>query len=474
MLKVLFVEPPKDFWFVMGEYIPPPFGVLALAGYLLREDPEIDVEVVDSQSEGLDWARLEARIARAAPDIVAPSGLSTANAFHAIRVCQLAKMINPSICTVVGGQHFTALAEETLRRYPEVDFIVRGEGEVTFTELVDVLKTRRDPISVLGITYRKDTEIIHNSDRVLICDLDTLPSPAYHLVEKHMKGYYFALMAEKETPFAIIEGSRGCSHDCAYCSQSPFWRQTQRVKSPKLIVDEIEHLNRTYGSRFFWFTDDYFSLGYRTEEICRGIKEQALNIQWFCQARCDDIVAHADILPLLRDAGCVWMLVGFDNPSPEVLDSFRRFGVNPDNAKKAVDLLRQNGIFSQGTFIIGHRSDSTESVEALRKYADWLDPDIATFMVLTPFPGTEVYSEAKQNGWIEDKNWANYDMIHAVMPTEHLSRLQVQEELHRCYDDFFGSWPRRYRGIGSKNPFTRRTYLYLAQKAITTGLRNLF
>jgi anaerobic magnesium-protoporphyrin IX monomethyl ester cyclase len=113
-------------------------------------------------------------------------------------------------------------------------------------------------------------------------------------------------------------------------------------------------------------------------------------------------------------------------------------------------------------------------VEALRKYADWLDPDIATFMVLTPFPGTEVYSEAKQNGWIEDKNWANYDMIHAVMPTEHLSRLQVQEELHRCYDDFFGSWPRRYRGIGSKNPFTRRTYLYLAQKAITTGLRNLF
>ena len=458
----------------MGEYIPPPFGILALAAYLLRAYPEVVVEVVDSQSEGLDWSRLEKRIAGEAPDLVAPSGLSTANAFHSIRVCQLVKKINPKIYTVVGGQHFTALTEETLRIYPEVDFIVRGEGEVTFTELVNTLNTHGSPESLSGISYRRGNEIVHNPDRALICDLDTLPSPAYQLVSKHMKGYYFALMAEKETPFAIIEGSRGCSYKCAYCSQSPFWRQTQRTKSSKHILDEIEYLYKTFGSRFFWFTDDYFTLGARAEEICRGLKERNLDIQWFCQARCDDIVVNADILPLLREAGCVWMLVGFDNPSPEVLNSFRRYGINRDNAKKAVNLLREHGVFSQGTFIIGHRSDTRESVEALRRYADWLDPDIATFMALTPYPGTEVYSEAKQSGWIEDENYANYDMIHAVMPTEHLSRIQVQEELYRCYNDFFGSWPRRYRGIGSKNLFTRRTYLYLAKKAITTGLRNLF
>ncbi|MFP3950831.1 MAG: hypothetical protein ACLFVP_01605 [Candidatus Bathyarchaeia archaeon] len=109
----------------------------------------------------------------------------------------------------------------------------------------------------------------------------------------------------------------------------------------------------------------------------------------------------------------------------------------------------------------------------MREYADWLDPDIATFMALTPFPGTEVFNVAEEEGWIEDYNWSHYDMIHAIMPTEHLTENQVQEDLYRCYEDFYGSWPRRYRGLRSYNPITRRTYLYLAKQTILTGLKQL-
>lgn len=473
-MRVLFVEPPKDFWFIMGQYIPPPFGILTLAGYLEKAVPEVDVKIVDSQAEELDWSGLEKRIEDYKPDLVAPSSLSTANAFLALRTAQLTKSINPATKTVLGGQHFTALPEETLRKYPDVDYIVRGEGEETLAELVNALSLGIDPIDVRGIALRFREDVRINEDRPLICDLDSLPYPAYHRVARHMKSYYFSLMAEKEKPFAIVEGSRGCSHRCSYCSQSPFWRHSQRRKTPKRIADELEHLNNTYGSALFWLTDDYFRLDTEAEKLADEIIRRGLKISWFCQARCDDIMKNRANLQRLKEAGCTWMLVGFDTPSPGTLLNFRRDGINSDVAKEAVNTLRENDIFSQGTFIIGERKDGRATIKALREYADWLDPDIATFMALTPYPGTEIYDEAVSRGWIEDENWAHYDMVHAIMPTENLTREEVQEELHRCYDEFFGNWSRRFRGMGSKNPYTRRTYQYLARQAIMTGLRSLF
>jgi anaerobic magnesium-protoporphyrin IX monomethyl ester cyclase len=176
----------------------------------------------------------------------------------------------------------------------------------------------------------------------------------------------------------------------------------------------------------------------------------------------------------MKKAGCIWTLVGFDNPSKKVLRDFRRTQLNKYEGRRAIELLRDNGIFSQGTFIIGHRKDSHESIEAVREYSDYLDPDIASFFILTPFPGTEIFEKARKLGWIEDYNWANYDMVHALMPTEHLTMMEVQEELYKCYDSFFGSWPRRYRGISSSNPITRRTYTYLAKQALLTELKSLF
>ena len=473
-MKVLFVEPPKDFWFILGQYIPPPFGILTLAGYLEKTVPEVEVEIVDSQAEGLDWDGLEKRIANFKPDLVAPSGMSTANAFLTLRTAQLSKSINPATKTVLGGQHFTALSKETLRKYSEVDYIVRGEGEETLAELVRSLSLEMDPTDIRGIALRSRDGIQINEDRPFICDLDSLPYPAYHLVARHMKSYYFSLMAEKETPFAIVEGSRGCSHECSYCSQSPFWKYSQRRKTPKRIADELEYLNKTHGSSLFWLTDDYFRLDTNAEELASEIVRRGIKISWFCQVRCDDIVKKKAVLKRLKESGCVWMLVGFDTPNPLTLLNFRRDGINSDVAKEAVNALRENEIFSQGTFIIGERKDSKATIKALRQYADWLDPDIATFMALTPYPGTEIYDEAVSRGWLEDENWAHYDMIHAIMPTENLTREEVQEEIYHCYDEFFGNWSRRFRGMDSKNPYTRRTYQYLARQAIMTGLRSLF
>ena len=139
-----------------------------------------------------------------------------------------------------------------------------------------------------------------------------------------------------------------------------------------------------------------------------------------------------------------------------------------------MDILKKNDVFAQGTFIIGERKDTHESMQELRDYVESVDPDLAIFMILTPFPGTDLYDRARENGWIEEENWSNFDMIHAVMPTETLTRKEVQEELYNCYRSFYGSMSRRFKGLFSRNPFKRRTYRYLASQGLLIELRKLF
>jgi anaerobic magnesium-protoporphyrin IX monomethyl ester cyclase len=191
------------------------------------------------------------------------------------------------------------------------------------------------------------------------------------------------------------------------------------------------------------------------------------------QARSDDIIAYQHVLPKMRKAGNRWILTGLENNSTQTLQGWRK-PIKPSDSKTAMNLLKRNDIFSQGSFIIGERKDTHESLEALRNFVDDVDPDIALFMVLTPYPGTEIYEAAKRNGWIEDTNWANYDMVHAIMPTETLTRHEVQEELYKCYRSFYGSTNRRIRGLFSLNSFKRKTYRYVANQVVLTTLRNMF
>ncbi len=473
-MKVLFVEPPKEYWFVMGEYLPPPLGILGLAAYLESQDKAVEIEVLDCQAKGLGWKEFEKHIESYNPDIVAPSALATCNAYTVLRVVETAKQVNPNIKTVVGGQHFTATAEESLQNYPEIDVVVRGEGEQTFAELVQELKKKKPALSdVKGISYRQGGSVVHNPRRPLIENLDDLPLPGYHFVEDCMGKYHFTMMAGAKQ-YALIEGSRGCPHKCTFCSQWKHWNGTWRLKSAKRIADEFEYCYNEFGSSFLWLTDDNFGLGKHANDLCDEIVKRGIadEIIWFMQVRCDDIIKHQDILPKMIKAGNRWMLVGIESGNVATLESFHK-KINPSDAEQAMRLLKENDIFAQATLIIGERKDSAESIAKLREFVNQIDPDLAIFMILTPFPGTELYETAKQSGWLEDSNWANYDMTHAIMPTETLSRREVQEELYNCYRSFYGSMSRRFKGLFSTNKLKRRTYRYLASQGLLKALRDL-
>ena len=474
-MRVLFVEPPKDFWFVMGEYLPPPLGLLQLASFLEKMDKETEIEVVDCQAEGLDWRAFEKRIESFDPDIVASSGFGTCNAYTTVRALATAKKVKPEALTVTGGQHFTATAQETLETYPEVDVIVRGEGEQTLVQLVRAHRERKPFSQVQGISFRHDGEVIHNASRSLIQNMDELPLPGYHFIENLIHRYHFKMMAGSKTRYALIEGSRGCPHRCSFCSQWKHWQGTWRTRSAKRIADEMEFCYTNYGTRFLWLTDDNFLLGKTANDLCEEIMRRGLadDVMWFLQARCDNIVEHEGLLSKMRRAGVRWILLGIESNSGLTLERYNK-DLSPESARRAIRLLKQNDIFAQGTFIIGERRDTAQSIESLREFANDLDPDLVIFMVLTPFPGTDIYQAAKSNGWIEDKNWANYDMIHAIMPTETLSREEVQGELYRCYRSFYGSLNRRLTGIFSQNELKRKTFRYLASQSLLKQMRDLF
>jgi anaerobic magnesium-protoporphyrin IX monomethyl ester cyclase len=474
-MKIMLVEPPKDTWFVMGEYLPPPLGILQLASYIDVNNEGLDIQVLDCQAQGIDWRGLEDRVQSFQPDVFAPSALATCNVYTCAWAVEIAKNVFPESMTVVGGQHFTALPTESLEAYGEIDVVVRGEGEVTFSELIRAHESGAPLTDVRGISFRHNQKIVHNEIRPLIPSLDDLPLPGYEFVEDFVSKYHFKMMAGPEAGYAMIEGSRGCPHRCTFCSQWKHWVGTYRAKSPKRIAEEMEYCFERFGIRFIWLTDDNFGLNRRTEELCDEITARDLQdeVLWFMQARADDILKNQDLIPKMQRAGNHWILAGLESDSPQTLDSYGK-ALDPSESRAAMDVLKENGIFAQGTFIIGDRKDTHESMQELRRYVESVDPDLAIFMILTPFPGTDLYDEARKNGWIEEENWSNFDMIHAVMSTETLTRMEVQEELYNCYRGFYGSMGRRLKGLFSRNPFKRRTYRHLASQGLLIELRKLF
>jgi anaerobic magnesium-protoporphyrin IX monomethyl ester cyclase len=474
-IKILFVEPPKDLWFVMGQYLPPPLGILQLAAYLEQFNKNVEIEVLDCQAKDVDWRGLEKYIESTNPDIVAPSGLATCNAYTTIRAVEIAKKVNPKILTIVGGSHFTTTAYESLEAYPEIDVIIRGEGEQTLLELVTAYGEEKPLATITGVSFKHDGKVYDTPQRPLLDNLDELPYPGYHFVEDVVHKYHFKMMADSSKRYALIEGSRGCPYNCTFCSQCVYWQRTWRGKSPKRIADEMQFLYDNYGMKFLWLTDDNFGLKKHTRELCDELISRGLanDIMWFMQARCDEIATHQALLPALREAGNRWILLGVESSNESTLDAFNK-KIMPSDSQKAIKLLKAHDIFTQAMVIIGERKDSAESIAHLRASVNEMDPDLAIYTILTPFPGTKIYEEAKRNGWIEDTNWAHYDMTHAIMPTEHLSLMQVQEELYNCYRSFYGSLPRRLRGVFSPNALKKRAYRHLAGQGVLQELKNLF
>jgi anaerobic magnesium-protoporphyrin IX monomethyl ester cyclase len=423
-LHVTLVNPP----YPKGAHQHPPFTPLGL-GYLaaVLEKNKYEVDVIDCQALRLSYDDFKIELSKRQPDIVGMTS-TTLTYKSALRIAKIAKEVHPKCLTVLGGVHVTFWDDKALQECPDLDVVVRKEGENTILELVQKLETGKSFSGVLGITYRKDGKIVKNADRPYIEDLDSLPFPAHHLwpIERLRKygNVIFPLMT-----------SRGCIFWCEFCSAVRMFGRRFRMRSPKNVVDELEYLHNTYGADNFTFYDDTFTINQpRTAEICKEIINRKLKIQWDCETRVDMVTK--ELLLTMREAGCYAIWYGVESGSQRIIDAMGK-GFSLKQVMRAFKWAKEAGLMVVAGTILGSPGETKETAWETIKFVERLNPDDVGFYIATPYPGTPMYDLVKEKGWLRVTDFDKYDTATPIFELPTLSMQELREIREQAFQRFY-------------------------------------
>jgi anaerobic magnesium-protoporphyrin IX monomethyl ester cyclase len=469
-MRFLLVDPPHKIWTILRAWVPSP-GCLQLLAYLEREG--LDIDYMDCTLNENPWKDLEEKIRREKPDVVGISVICTAFIYDGMDAANLIKTASPQSTIIMGGEHPTFMAEETLRDCPAIDFICVGEGEVTLAEFLRAVQRKeQDFSSILGLAYLNEKgEFIYTGDRPFIEDLDTLPIPAYHLAK--MDHPYVNLPSEGRRGLAV-NFSRGCLWDCTFCSESAFYRKTWRKRSPKRIADELELLKEKYHRDTFYVGDNTFNV---TKEQGAGFIEEMLKRKtdqhFWLQSRADLVIRDEDLLEGYREAGVYQFMMGLEYHKESVLRDIRK-RQSVEQVRKAMELLKKHKMMVMATLMIGHWDETEEDrkvfLKFFGKYVDHFGLNL-----ITPLPGTPLFYEMKEEGRISDWDYRNYDYLHAIMPTKEADHLEqvnlIYKEIMKCY-----YWrPKELLKLFSSNPILRHHHrFYITKVAFNIMMHEIF
>lgn len=354
-MRVLLIFPPATEKFDPATLTPyPPLGLLYLASSLRQA--KIDVQILDCVVEKLNFSSALLRIKEFNPDIVGISVL-TSMRYSAFELAKQIKHSMPNVTIVVGGSHATALHQRILEKIPQIDIVVRGEGEIILRDLV----LTGDRNKVKGISYRDEKgRIVINEDRQEVQDLDSLGLPAYDLVP--MNRYFkFAstFRITKRFPSAHILTSRGCVAKCIFCTTSKFWKKI-RLHSPEYVIENMKHLINNYGVNDLMIFDDTFPISLQwLEKFYCLYKENNLDLSYRCFSRVTMITQRS--ITLLKKTGCYYILFGIESGSPKILSSLKKY-INVGQIKHAVALTRSEGVSLGGFFMVGFPNETSDDV----------------------------------------------------------------------------------------------------------------
>jgi anaerobic magnesium-protoporphyrin IX monomethyl ester cyclase len=406
----------------------PPFPPLGL-GYLaaVLEKNQYKVDIIDCQVMKLTHEDFRIEISKRQPGIVGIT--STTRTYNSgLQIARIAKRAHPNCLTVFGGPHITFWDDNALEECPELDIVVRKEGEYTLLELVQRIEKDEDYSDVIGTTCRKNGKIIKNPDRPYIENLDELPFPARHL-------WPLEQIRRVEDIFYLTT-SRGCVYWCEFCAAVRMFGRRYRMRSPKNVVDEIEFLCKTYGARTFTFCDDAFTVEQtRTAELCRQIKERGLDIIWNCGTRVDMITK--ELLLKMQAAGCVSVWFGVESGSQHVLNEMKK-GISTEQTKRAIGWVRELGLKPVPNVLIGFPGETEESAWRTIRFAEKISPDdISMFNIATPLPGTPMFDFVKANDWVRIFDFTLYDCATPIFETPTLSMNQLAKLYQMAFQSFY-------------------------------------
>lgn len=438
--RVLLLTPPYHTGIIeiTGKW--PPLSLVYLAGALRGAGHSVEIYDIMTKNHTLEEAR--DRIIAFQPEVVM-IGAFTASINAALETLRVVKQELPQVITAVGGIHATFCWEEILEEWdPWVDLVVVGEGEVTVVELLSVLETSAWPgnktalAGIPGIAYRQDSQIVKTAERQLVANIDKLV-PAWDLLE--WNDYYYRITGEC---LAVVGSSRGCPHKCSFCSQYKFWCSTYRERSPESFVDELESLRDNYGAQMCMLADEYPTYNReRFEAILDLIIARDLGMHFSMETRVEDILRDEGILDKYRRAGIIHVYVGVESTHQKVLDLFHKES-KVDNGKLAIRLLNEAGIITECSFILGHPEETRESVDETLQQAIEYNPDLAHFLMITPWPYADIYKELEP--LIMERDYSKYHLVHPIIQPKNLTREELWEKVIDCFAQFYKHKTKQY------------------------------
>ena len=461
-MRILLVEPPKAPWLMMGDVVAPPLGLAQLAGCL--ELAGIPVEILDASALEIGWQELGAAIAQTPSDLIGMTAF-TPYMPEVARAVRIARQAAPEAAIVLGGPHVTFTAEETLQTIPELDLVVRGEGDQIIVDLARALEAGDDLDRVPGLSFRRDGQVVETPAPPPL-DATQLPMPAFHLMP--MERYHFASLGG---PFATVIASRGCPFQCTFCSEWPFWRGGWRPCDPELVVEQLDVLVNRYGRKNIWFGDDCFNVsGDHMAAICEGILKRGIDVNWYYQGRADLVVKHKALLPLMRRAGNRMVQLGIEASNDKQREELNK-QLRTEIVREAVPLLRQHDIVCQGMIIVGLPGDNPRIFEQKVRFVNELDVDFPVFLIYTLFPGAPDHARAVAQGQIElPADYARHDMAHVLVPPEQMTVQQVYNYTRWAWTTVYLHPVRLVRNLLSRNAWRRQNWggmlLYIGKQTV--------
>lgn len=421
-MRILFIQPPpRDLR--KEEIVVPPLGIAYLAAVL--EAKGHTVGIIDGFAEGLAEASLEERIRSFRPDLTGITGMTPVfdNTLRALRIAR-----KHSAHLVVGGPHASMVKQDIFRQAPELDFAVQGEGELSISRLVDAL----DAAGPLGDVSGLITPDFENPPARAIEDLDTLPLPARHLLPNDR--YRYILSKGRVT---TLFSSRGCPYQCIFCDKTVFG-STWRARSAESVLNEVRTVVSDFGVRSIVFYDDLFTVRKsRVIEICRGILDLNVPIEWKCEGRVN--IVDEETLGWMKKAGCSLIAYGVESGNQKGLDYLNK-GTTVEQIRRAFSLTRKAGIKPMGYFILGIPVETYEEELATIEFAREIHAAYAQFSVLSPTPGTKLYDDVVRMGWyreVDAQNPLDKDLKRPAIVNEHWDEKKLHRILREAHRRFY-------------------------------------
>jgi anaerobic magnesium-protoporphyrin IX monomethyl ester cyclase len=390
--------------------------------------PTYKVGVVDANAERMGWGEFVGEIERYEPKYYVTQ-VTAPTLENDMYGCFLARARGAK--TIGFGTHVTPIPVETMRAYPSLDYVLVGEPDLTLRDLIDHLegKVEERPEGVerlfashdegyrpsvgeggavemggiKGLAWRGGGEVRVNLPRPFIADLDEMPMPKHELLP--LEKYRMPMI---KGPFTFVVTSRGCPAGCTYCIKHVSYQYSTRLRSPKLLMEELWGLKEQGINNIHMYADLFTVNREQVMELCERMIEEEIGIRWTCNSRVDYV--DEEMLRQMGRAGNWLISWGIESGNEQILKHARK-GAYPDKAERALRWAKGAGIKNWGYFIIGLPGETEETIRETIEFAKKLPLDIALFHVAAPYPGTPFFFEVVKEGWFrKGTRWEQVDM----------------------------------------------------------------